>query len=298
MLKSAGKKEPRSIEAKFMAAALYKGAATTTKSRMKSTFNALFVHCKRGRYGEVSPSTLSEKQFIRFVESRIAAGITPRAIQNETSHIRRALIGARRADFAKKMSNAALGVPSGTRIGSGRATDEAVLASALERAAPDTRVWIELERYLGLRQTEVIESHKSIRQWEKAIARGDRFVDVREGTKGGRPRQVFIPDQHRERVLSAVRAGLAVLETRQYMVDATTEQAAKQQMQDRFAALGLRGGDAGHSLRRAFAKDQFEHYMAEGYERRQALSLVSRDMGHGDGRGRWVWNNYLKGSYE
>src|ERR1700743_2679109 len=91
--------KPRSIEAKFMAAALHKGAATLTRQKMQTTFLAFAVHAKERRYGAaVDPATVTEKQLRNYVSSRIEAGITPRTIQNEVSHLRRALRGAGRAE--------------------------------------------------------------------------------------------------------------------------------------------------------------------------------------------------------
>jgi hypothetical protein len=289
---------PRSIEAKFMAAALHKGAATLTRQKMHTTFLAFAAHAKQRRYGPVDPATVTEKQLRNYVASRIEAGITPRTIQNEVSHLRRALRGAGRGEWADAVTNTQLGVPSGTRIGTGRVVDAHVLAQALARAPADTRTWIQLERCLGLRREEMIESHRSLKQWEAALTRGQSFITVRHGTKGGRVRDTFIPPLYRERALTAVRAALEVMAGRRYLVDAPTDRAAKQQVHGRFAALGLKGEDSGHALRRAFCQDNYEHYLGEGHSVKEALALCSRDLGHGEGRGRWIWNNYLRATYE
>ncbi|MGV7243803.1 integrase domain-containing protein [Caballeronia sp. M23-90] len=294
---TAAPNKPRSIEAKFMAAALHKGASTLTKQRMRTTFRAFAAHAKERRYGLVDPATITEKQLGNYVASRIAVGITPRSIQNEMSHLRRTLRGAGRAELAGAVTNAKLGVPKGTRIGKGRVVDEHLLAQALAKAQTDTRTWIQLERYLGLRREEMIESHKSLKQWEKALARGQSFITVRHGTKNGRIRDTFLPPHYRERALMAVRAALAVTTTRQYLVNSLNDEAAKQQVHRRFAALGLEGEDSGHSLRRAFCHDNYEYYLGEGHSAKEALALCSRDLGHGEGRGRWIWNNYLRATY-
>src|ERR1700712_3292856 len=97
------------------------------------------------------------------------------------SPLGRALRGAGRGEWADSVTNAQLGVPTGTRIGTGRVIDAHVLAHALENAPADTRAWIQLERSLGLRREEMIESHKSLRQWEAALARGQSFITIRHG---------------------------------------------------------------------------------------------------------------------
>lgn len=265
---------------------------------MLTTFKAFAAHARQRRYGDVDPATVTEKQLRNYVGARIEAGITPRTIQNEVSHLRRALRGTGRGDWADAVTNAQLGVPASTRIGTGRVVDAHVLAHALEHAPADTRAWIQLERCLGLRREEMIESHKSLKQWEAALSRGQSFITIRHGTKGGRVRDTAIPMPYRTRALAAVRAALEVTATRPYLVDAPTARAAQKQVHDRFAALGLMGKDSGHALRRAFCRDNYEHYLSEGYSVKEALALCSRDLGHGEGRGRWVWNNYLRASYE
>jgi hypothetical protein len=144
----------------------------------------------------------------------------------------------------------------------------------------------------------MIESHKSLKQWEKALARGQSFITVRHGAKNGRVRDTFLPPQFRERALAAVRAALEVTTKRQYLVNSPNDKAAKQQVHGRFAALGLEGEDSGHSLRRAFCRDNYEYYLGDGHSAKEALALCSRDLGHGEGRGRWIWNNYLRATYE
>jgi hypothetical protein len=281
-----------------MAAALHKGAATLTQQKMLTSFRAFAAHAKERRYGAVDPATVTEKQLRNYVAARLEADITPRTIQNEVSHLRRAVRGAGRAGWVDAVTNAQLGVPASTRIGTGRVVDEHVLAHALANAQADTRSWMELERALGLRREEMIESHKSLKQWETALARGQSFITVRHGTKGGRVRDTFIPALYRERALRAVKAALDVVAGRRYLVNAPTDKAAKQQVHGRFAALGLEGTNSGHSLRRAFCRDNYEYYLGEGHPAKEALSLCSRDLGHGEGRGRWVWNNYLRATYE
>jgi hypothetical protein len=58
----------------------------------------------------------------------------------------------------------------------------------------------------------------------------------------------------------------------------------------------LEAGFETHGLRRAWAVEQFTRYVQEGQDKAQALKLLSNDLGHGDGRGRWVMNNYLLGA--
>lgn len=290
-------KQSDSATAKFMKASLVdKGAATLTKTRMQTTFKALEAFGKQQRWGAVDPALLTAKQLKGFVAARIEEGISTRSIQNEMSHIRRALAGVGRAEFAQVVcSNQALEVGKGTRKGSGKVVDPKVLQCALERAPADTKALIELSRSLGLRAREAIQSANSLQEWNRALSQG-RPVIVRNGTKGGRARSVVVAPGGLERALGAVKAAQAVLEQQKHLVVSKSLKAAAEQHSDRLAKLGLKGKNSCHSLRRAFAMDQYKHYLAIGCSEKEALSRTSNDLGHGEGRGRWVFNNYIKNS--
>lgn len=290
-------KQGDSTTAKFMKAALVdKGAATLTKTRMQTTFKALEAFGKQQRWGSVDPASLTVKQLKGFVAARIEEGIGARSIQNEMSHVRRALEGVGRAEFAQDVcSNKELGVPSGTRIGSGKVVEPEVLQRALEQAPADTKALIELSRSLGLREREAIQSANSLREWRQALSQGQAII-VRDGTKGGRVRYVVVAPGGQERALGAVKAAQAVLEKQKQLVVSKSLKAAVEQHSDRLAKLGLKGENSCHSLRRAFAMDQYKHYLAVGCSQKAALSRTSNDLGHGDGRGRWVFNNYIRNS--
>ncbi len=290
-------KKNDSIGAKFMKSALANNrAATLTKTRMQTTFKAVESFAKQQRWGSVDPASLTVKQLKGFVSARLKEGISARSIQNEMSHLRRALEGSGRAEFAQgACSNAELGVPSATRIGVGKVVDPEVLRSALERAPGDTRALLELSRRLGLREREAIMAANSLREWGRALSQGQPII-VREGTKGGRARSVVVAPEGLERALGAVKSAQAVLEQQKQLVVSTSLKAAVEQHSDRLARLGLKGENSCHSLRRAFAMDQYKHYLGVGCSQKVALAWVSNDLGHGDGRGRWVYNNYLRSS--
>jgi integrase len=288
-----------SIQAKFSKSALRnKGAAIRTKVRMNTTWNAVAECAKAQRWGGVEPATLTLKQLKNFVAYRLAQGIGARSIQNEMSHIRRALQGAGRSEFdAKVCPNSELGVPSGTRKGVGKVVNPEVLQVAREKALPDTKVLMDLSRFLGLRELEAVMSANSLKEWERDLAE-NRPIIVRYGTKGGRIRSVVVAPKNAADALLAVRAGRAILQKQEHLVVSKNLKAALEQHSDRLARLGLKGENSGHSLRRAFAMDQYKHYLADGCSEEIALSRTSNDLGHGDGRGRWVYNNYLRSSFE
>lgn len=290
-------KKTDSIEAKFSKAALLNNRASTgTKVRMQTTFRALHKVAKEGRWGPLEPANLSVKQLKGFVQVRLDKGISARSLQNEMSHLRRALEGVGREKFAQEIcSNKALGVPSSTRIGTGKIVDPLVLLSALEKAPTDTKALIQLSRSLGLRKREAVQSFKSLREWDRALAAGQP-ITVRDGTKGGRVRSVFIRPAGVEAAQAAVKSALEVIKNQKYLVVSKSLKNALEAHSDRLARVGLSGENSCHSLRRAFAMDQYKYYLEQGCDQKTALQRVSNDLGHGDGRGRWVYNNYLRAS--
>lgn len=294
-------KDGDSIAAKFSKASHFNSrAGTLYKTRMQSTYRALQAHAKAARWGkDVSPSNLTEKQLRGFVQARMDAGLTSRTIQNEVSHIRRSLEGVGRQEFAQiTCCNKNIGVPSASRIGTGKIVDKDVFRFARENLSQETRAIVDLQRCMGLRVREAITSGTSLKIWLKSIESGKTILTVTNGTKGGRLRDVYIRPDNLEPVKGAILACLSVLSTQGKLVDSPNLKSAMETHNDRLARAGLKGDNSSHSMRRSFAMDQFKFYQNLGYDEKTALSLTSRDLGHGDGRGRWVYNNYLRATLE
>jgi len=53
-------------------------------------------------------------------------------------------------------------------------------------------------------------------------------------------------------------------------------------------------GVQGHALRYAFVRARVDAYLQNGIPMAEALARTSMDLGHGDGRGRWVKSVYLR----
>jgi len=290
-----------SIEAKFSKASHFNTrAGTSYKTRMQSTYRALQNHAKSARWGkDVTPSNITEKQLRGFVQARIDAGVSDRTLQNEASHIRRSLEGVGRNEFAQiTCSNKNLGIPSASRIGTGKIVDQGVLRAAREQLPTETRVLVDLQWTMGLRVREAVCAGPSLNIWLKTLETGGRVLHVTDGTKGGRIRDVFIRPDNVEATKASILGCLGVFNEKGKLVDSPHLKAALETHTDRLARAGLKGDNSSHSLRRDFAYRQYKYYLEEGYDNKKSLQLVSRDMGHGDGRGRWVYNNYIRATLE
>lgn len=292
--------ERMSISAKFMTCSVAKKkGGTTTRMRMKSTFNQLQKIAKSERWNDVSPQNLTHKQLSKFIQIRMKKGLTAHSIQTDVSAIRRALEGAgRHLDCIKVFDSKSLCVPSFSRSGNGIAIDQNVYQKSLEIADQKTASLMRLQRDIGLRMNEALSAKDSLKSWLQVLENGGSDLRLTDGSKGGRPRTICIHKSQKESVIFSIKEALIATENgKKYAVnDAKNPLQARQIYTKKLAEVGLKNEFSSHSLRRAFARDQYLFYLKDGYENKVALSLVSNDLGHGDGRGRWVWNNYIKNS--
>ncbi|EAO1327134.1 integrase domain-containing protein, partial [Salmonella enterica] len=106
-----------------------------------------------------------------------------------------------------------------------------------------------------------------------------------------RPRETVILDS--DTVKKALDNALAVAESRNNrLIDKPDLKSAMDYWHNQVARIGLTGANSPHSLRYAWAQDAIRHYLAQGFSRKEALAMVAMDLGHGDGRGRWVKQVY------
>ena len=133
-------------------------------------------------------------------------------------------------------------------------------------------------------------AHRHLRTLE---AKGT--ITIRDGTKGGRLREVYICEKNRPSLRQALLDAEAIAKRNHGNIwTGRSGASAQKALGAAVSRLGLVGKNSAHSLRYAFAWDQFQHYIAQGYALQGARIEVSRDLGHGDGRGTYVAQVYLK----
>ena len=94
-------------------------------------------------------------------------------------------------------------------------------------------------------------------------------------------------------VKKALDNALSVAEERNgSLIDQPDLQKAMNYWRGEIAKAGLTGDYSPHSLRYAWAQDAMHHYLAQGFSEKEALALTAMDLGHGDGRGRYVAQVY------
>ncbi|MFA7270803.1 MAG: integrase domain-containing protein [Sterolibacterium sp.] len=242
--------------------------------------------------------SVKTSQIAAYVKHEQDAGKSIRSIQNDLAHIRAGLRAVGREQFAKsaQISNKSLGASGASRDG----THKALTAEQYLKALADARernsgvaAAMELQRELGLRAREAVQSVQSLERWEKSLLRGES-IRVIHGTKGGHPRDTG-PINH-ERALKAVRDALEVARINGgQIIQSRSLQGAMRAYGRHLKALGLTEEFASHALRCTYAQDRFlQHLEATGGDRREALAETSLDLGHGDGRGTYVKQVYLR----
>jgi hypothetical protein len=245
---------------------------------------------------------ISGKQLRMYIALRKDDGVSVRTLQNEMSHLRAALRDAGRnaVATAPELSNASLGIAGGSRLGTKEAITAEKLQAAKEKAIALGRDGIaqviHLQRTFGLRENEAICARAdTLLRWELEVSRSGS-IRVLEGTKGGRDRDVRIFD--RVAALGAISSARAIADRQGgFLVQRADGDSAGELNNARgiYAAWAARNDLETHSLRYAFAQEQYRRYRAAAFSNREALVALSRDLGHGDGRGRWVKMVYLRG---
>ena len=239
---------------------------------------------------------LKARHIESYVRERLVQGITKRSLQNEMAAIRCMLKQAGRDKLAasERISNRSLGLSSASRNGTKLAITPDHYRYVLEMARakdPGLAAALELSRLMGLRSQEAVQSAQSLKTWRQAMERGELRLTVMFGTKGGRPRETVILDA--VAVRKALDNALAVAENRHdRLIDKPDLRSAMKYWHSQATRIGLTGVYSPHSLRYAWAQDAIRHYLAQGFSEKEALAMTAMDLGHGDGRGRYVAQVY------
>lgn len=255
-------------------------------------------------YGIQAAEQIGGKHLQGFVEFRLAQGVSNRTIANEMSHIRAVLIHCGKEGLARNPAygNKALGIGRGSRIGTKQPLSDAAIRGfqeqmdRLDRSALGNV--LELQRALGLREAEAIRggNPETLARWQREL-QGRGYVHVIEGTKNGRPRDVHPADLNRARAgIERAQATLKASDQR-YLVTRANGTAATglKQALNIYRNVCHRAGIQSHGARYAFAQERIQAYrIKRGYSVREARAATSLDLGHGDGRGRYVASVYAR----
>ncbi len=221
--------------------------------------------------------------------------------QNRMAAIRVALRQVNKASLADdpNYSNKALGLGDRCRDGTKTAADPEVFAAVKAKLVELDREWmansLDLSESIGLRRAEAVcVPSFRLKKWLEQLKKDGR-VDVKDATKGGRPRFVEPPDF--ESAQNAIQAALKLAEANggylgQYKDGSPAK--SKKSALNMYSSCLNRSGFQGHSLRYTFTRASRDKGLEEGMTDKQAKSHAACNLGHGAGRDRYVNQVYLK----
>ncbi|EAW8148247.1 DNA-binding protein [Salmonella enterica subsp. enterica] len=231
-----------------------------------------------------------------YIRERLEQEIGLRTLQNEMAALRAVLrqTGRRQVVEHPRLTNKALGLAGASRNGTRRAITPEHYRQVMQAAHKQDAglaAALEIARLMGLRSQEAVQSSQSLKTWLKTIERGETRLKVVFGTKGGRPRHTTVLDTGAVR--EALEMALRVADRRNgRLIDKPDLKTAMDHWHRQAAKVGLTGEFSPHSLRYAWAQDAIRHYLAQGFSEKESLALTATDLGHCDGRGRWVKQVY------
>ncbi len=228
------------------------------------------------KFGLQKWENLKAKHIEHVVERLKAEDTGHRSIEGKLSHLRWLVQKIGKANLVPR-SNAELGVAPGPRkTRAGKTVSDERLQTILG-ALDDARMQksILAGRYLGMRFREAMLFRPS-RDFD-----GDR-VWLKRGTKGGRPRYLWLHNAKQREVIEEIRA-LVGSDAALIPPEWPTFKKWAEHCYRRFRAAGLgRKMDAVfHDLRRTFACERMKYLMeVRGRSRDDAAALVARELGH------------------
>jgi site-specific recombinase XerC len=278
------------------------GGAHLTRQARSATFNTFAKVMRERGYGIQAAAQIGGKHLQAFAAHRAQQGISPRTRANELSHLRSVLVQIGKQGLARNpaYSNPALGIERASRIGTKRRlSDEGIQAFQMrmeQLGRPAIGATLEVQRALGLRAAETIRGGQAetLSRWDRELREHGR-VRVVEGTKGGRPRDVY--PANTERALVAIEQALAVLQATQQPYLVMRADGTATDLKQAFGVyrnLCYRAQVQSHGARYAFAQERVEAYRSQSYSEREARAATSQDLGHGDGRGRYIASVYVR----
>lgn len=230
----------------------------------------------KGRFGLEKWANLGAKHVAYLLERWKEEDQGRRTVEQKLSHFRWLLRKLGKPNLLPR-ENGVLGLQPGPRCTrAGRTISDPQFQALVEAVeCPRIRAMLLLARHLGLRFKEAA-LFRPAQDWQ-----GDR-VWVKRGTKGGRPRYLFLSNTRQLEALRAARdatGGAGSLIPR----EVPTYEAWRQSVYRALRAGGLgRVSDATfHDLRRTYVLERMRRLVVErGISWERAARLVSREVGH------------------
>jgi site-specific recombinase XerC len=224
-------------------------------------------------------ANLGAKHVAYVVETWKAQYAGKRTLDQKLTHFRWLVRKVGKANLIPQ-ENRELGIEPGPRhTGAGKFITQERLHEILDGVADDPRrrMAVLLGRHLGLRMREAM-LFRPWRDWEESGR-----IWVKRGTKGGRPRYLFLHNPRQREVLEEARALVHGQDAALIPQEAATWEQWRQASYHKLRKAGMsRKMDAVfHDLRRAYAGERM-HYLirVRGLDQEHAERIVTRELGH------------------
>ncbi|CAM2141417.1 putative Integrase catalytic domain-containing protein [Pararobbsia alpina] len=228
---------------------------------------------------------------------RVVKGDTPGHLHNIASALRVVLRNAGRD--TQDFSNADLSIPPRDRTGKRQPISDSAYISrmnALRIANEGLYHVAKLSRLLGLRTMEALMCGPSLLDWVRALEIGPvTALYVTRGTKNGRHREVEPIFSRVTETQAAVSAAMEFYTLHGALVGIPGDlKTSAYKMRRIYRSVGFRGEYSPHTLRYAYACDKAIELLSQGMTNREVLVRLSRYLGHGDSRYRWIKSVYCR----
>ena len=224
-------------------------------------------------------ANLGAKHVAYVVETWKAKYAGKRTLDQKLTHFRWLARKIGKANLIPR-ENRELGIdPAPRHTRAGKFITQERLEEFLDRLADDARrrVAILLGRHLGLRMREAM-LFRPWRDWEESGR-----IWVKRGTKGGRPRYLFLWNPQQREVLEEARALVHGPDAALIPAEVASWEKWRQASYHKYRKAGLsRKMDAVfHDLRRTYAGERM-HYLirVRGLDQEHAERIVTRELGH------------------
>lgn len=279
----------------------YLGGAIQTRVQRKRAVQNFVSWCYKNNHLIDSVKDATLEMVKSYIEVEQAGGLSNATLHNRLASIRRSMqaLGANLEKLGITAAN--VGLLSRDRRGTGEPIPEAefdaVIHQATDAGETGLVLLLKIQRLLGERGMESLSSIRDLEAFglEAQALMESGSVAVTRGTKGGRPRTTQVIKSRAQETLEVIRDILLfVRENGGYLIKGSKAGLgpAKGRYHRLAARFGLEGRYTPHALRYAYAVDKIIEMRDAGLNRKEAMSLVAKFLGHGESRNRYITQVY------
>ena len=277
------------------------GGARITKMQRTRVCKHFVDWCFERQYIFNSITEVSREMVFEYLQFLKVEGISVATTHNRLSSIRRAMRALGKSPDEIGISAKSLNLEARNRAGTKEPISDEQLQTAVNRAIEigehGFAILLRLQRLLGYRG---LESLMSISELEKFALEASVItqtnIAITSGTKGGRPRFTQLIHARADETILVIKEALIYMRQHGFLVSGGKSglKTARSKYHFLVAKVGLTGKYSSHSLRYAYAVEKITELRDQGYNRKEALSLVANFLGHGASRSRYISSVYGK----